>query len=154
MDFEAVITYLVGLGERHKAVASSGSGILDSSVTGSAPYPRLFVEEDPLADELTEGEDEYRFAFHVLDMPKRQGGPTLNLLSWTKVLADQLIYQIRFEGVLRIQGKPSYLSLVSNGNDDLATGWRVEITLTALKQINRRTNADFFTKYVPPAPAA
>lgn len=151
MDFEAVITYLVGLGQRHNAVKSAASGITDSAVTGRDAYPRVFVEEDPLADELTEGADEYRFAFHVLDKPKRQGGPSLNLLSWMKVLADQLIYQMRVEGVLRIQGKPSYLSLVGDANDDLATGWRVEIVLVAEKELNRRTNADFFTPYVPTA---
>jgi len=145
LDYSGALDYLIDLGTRHKAIKTSASGSYDADPLGTHGWPLLFVEEEPMADEVNPGADLYSFAFQILTKPERQGGtPNRVMLQHMKVLGDQLIEQIRRDGLVVLTEKPSKLAIAGNGSDSLATGWRYEIRIQVMNSVDRSTNADQF----------
>lgn len=145
LDYSGALDYLLGLGTRHKQIKSAASGSFDPDPNGTHKWPLLFVEEEPMADELNPGADVFTFAFQILMKPERQGGtPTRVMLQLMKVLGDQLVEQIRREGQVVLHNKPSKLAIAGNGSDSLATGWRYEVQLQVINSVDRQTNEDHF----------
>ena len=141
--------YLLQLGRRFAPIGRaqlSYDGLLVD-----AEYPLLVVEGDSQgSDVLREGSqptgvESFTVAVQVLTMPERADATLLPaMLAETKGWAEALNEQLRQEhaGCLLNVG---WLALPGVAGTDLATGWRVELTLKLRKDIDRTVSAALFT---------
>ncbi|TGE08263.1 hypothetical protein [Hymenobacter fodinae] len=149
LDYSGALDYLIDLGTRHKAIKESRSGVSDPDPNGASLWPLLFIEEDTQADELNPSADVYLFAFQILTKDRHGKATKRELLQLTKRIGDELIAQIRDEGVIVLVEKPNKLSLGGDASDSLATGWRYEVRLHVMSDLDRNAVAAQFEPYSP-----
>lgn len=145
--FAAQLDYLVALGRRHLAIGRAEL-TRDGQASGTLTYPLVLVEADVQGSETTQALDTLTFAIQVLDKPDRLGAePLPDLLGRTKAWADELTQQLRDELPGRL-ASVNYLALPGEAGADLATGWRVELSLKVPKDLDRSLTASRFAPLV------
>ena len=149
LTYATIFPYLLGLGQRFVSIGRA-EFTLDGQALAAEGYPLLLIEADAQGSELIgdrgrpTGQDTFTVAVQVLD---HRGNPTeadlLAMLAATNTWADQLTQQLRDERPGQL-GTVNKLALPGQAGTDLATGWRLELTLKVEKDLDRTTNAGLF----------
>jgi hypothetical protein len=152
LTYDTALDYLESLGKRFSLI-----GRAELTYTGEASaeakYPLLLIEGDAPGSEIFDvsrptGVETFTVAVQVLNQSTDNRTLTTRaLLVQTNAWADGLTEQLRQErpGQLVNVNK---LPLPGAAGGSLATGWRVELTLKIVKQVDRSTNSTLFTPEV------
>lgn len=152
LTYANVFDYLLDLGVRFSLIGRSELTFTGEAVAAEG-YPLLLVEGDPQGSEIIDngrpvGADTFTIAVQVLAFQADPKPADLQeLLRQTNAWADSLAEQLRHERPQQLWAV-SKLALPGQAGSNLACGWRVELTLKVVKDINRTTNRDLFAPEV------
>lgn len=146
LSFDEALQYWQGLGQRHPDIVTSEVGLPEQfKALHADKHPLFLVEADPLIEQTTPGLDTYSLAFQVLIKPARTNSVAdPDLVAQCKALADECLEQARWERVIEIDGRPTYLPIYNTGTDALATGVRVDVRVKVQRPVARQTTAAKF----------
>ena len=149
LTYASAFAYLLGLGVRFSLIGRS-----ELTYTGeaseAAKYPLLLVEGDAPGSELFDavrptGVETFTVAVQVLTTPTDNRAPHMaEVLALTNGWADALTEQLRHERRQQLVGV-NKLPIVGVGGGALATGWRLELTLKLVKDLDRAATEILFT---------
>lgn len=150
LTYATTLAYLLRLGERFQPIGRSELSY-EGLVQAAEGYPLLVVEgevqgQDIYREATPTGVESLTFAVQVLTQPSgRQPEPAglSDLLAQTKEWAEALTEQVRREQPGQLVGV-NKVALPGSAGSDLATGWRVELTLKLQNPIDRAASAALF----------
>jgi len=142
LTYATTFDYLQHLGQRFQPIGRAELSY-EGLVTATDGYPLLVVEgevqgQDIYRDATPSGVESFTYAIQVLTLPERAPGPTelAELLVQTKGWADALCEMLRHEHSGCLVGV-NKVALPNSAGGNLATGWRVELTLKLQNPIDR-----------------
>jgi hypothetical protein len=152
LTYANAFDYLLGLGRRFSLIGRAELTFTGEAVAAEG-YPLLLVEGDPQGSELIDagrpvGSDSFTIAVQVLLQQADPNAADLaHMLQQANAWADSLTEQLRYERPQQLWGV-NKLALPGQAGSDLACGYRVELTLKLVKEIDRTTNRDLFATEV------
>lgn len=152
LTYANVFAYLLDLGVRFSLIGRSELTYSGEAVAADG-YPLLLVEGDAPGSEVFDasrptGVESFTVAVQVLtQQPDPKPADLQVLLVATNAWADSLTEQLRTERPQQLLSI-NKLPLPGQAGTDLACGWRLELTLKIVKDINRTTNRALFAPEV------
>lgn len=150
LTYESAFDYLLGLGLRFSPIGRSELTFSGEPAEG-AEYPLVLVEADPQGSELIgegqrpTGQDSFTIAVQVLTQAKSTATADLHAAQvQTNSWVDSLCEQLRHERPQQLAGV-GRLALPGVAGSALACGWRVELQLKVVKNIDRDATRALFT---------
>ncbi|RZK55440.1 MAG: hypothetical protein EOO59_10585 [Hymenobacter sp.] len=149
LTYATAFDYLLSLGRRFSLIGRAEL-TFTGEASAAAKYPLLLIEADPQGSEtignggVPTGADTFTIAVQVLtQQPDPTPADLQAMLVQTNGWADSLTQQLRDERPQQLAGV-NKLSIPGTAGTALACGWRVELQLKIVKDLNRTTNRDLF----------
>ena len=153
LTYESAFAYLLSLGERFTPIGRSALTFSGEPPEGSE-YALVLVEADPQGSEIIgegqrpTGQDSFTIAVQVLTQAASTAVLDLHAAQvLTNSWVDMLCEQLRKERPGQLVGA-NRLALPGVAGSALACGWRVELQLKLVKDIDRAAIAALFTPQV------